>query len=154
MTMPVFRVVWQSAVVYAFLLFVTRRSGRWSLAVLTPVGYMSIALFGSAVETALYAGSDSLWAGLLSAGTLMLLNKLVTVSMGKWSRLRFWLAGGPMILVHNGRIIHSHLWRIHLTEEDLKVALRKQGYLRVKDVRLAILEVDGNVGIIPVEHGK
>jgi uncharacterized membrane protein YcaP (DUF421 family) len=146
--MPFFLVIFQSAAVYAFLLFVTRRAGRWTLAALTPVGYMSIALFGSAVETALYAGQNSLWAGLLSAATLMLLNKLLTVCADKWSKVRFWLAGGPMVLVHNGKIIYSNLWRIHLTEEDLKVALRKQGYIRINDVRLAILEVDGNVGVI------
>lgn len=139
----------QTGIVYAFLVIALRRLGRHDLAGLTPMAYLSIALLGSAVETALYKGSGSLSAGLVSAFTLIGLNRLLSVATARWPRLRSWLVGVPIVLIHEGRLVLSQLRRAHLSEEDVQAAVRKMGYDRLDEIRLAVLEVDGTVGVIP-----
>ena len=69
----------------------------------------------------------------------------------RWPRLRRWLVGEPVVLVHKGRILADRLRQVRLNEEDLREAIRRRGYDRIEDVHLAVLEVDGSVGVVPVK---
>jgi uncharacterized membrane protein YcaP (DUF421 family) len=142
-------VVGQSLAIYVFLVVALGRLGRDQMAGLTPFGYLVIALLGSAVETGLYHGSSSLAAGLVAAATLLLADHATTFLVNRWPRLRRWLCGAPVVLAHDGRVIPEHLRRVRLTEEDLRAAIRERGYEDLADVRLAVLEVDGSVGVVP-----
>ena len=142
-------VVGQTLAIYLFLFVLLGRFGRMLMAGLTPIQYLVIALLGSAVETGLYHGSNSLWAGLASACTLLLANWGTSALVCRWPRLRRWLAGAPVVLVHDGRVLPEHLRQVRLTEDDLRAAIRRHGYEDVRDVRLAVLERDGSVGVVP-----
>lgn len=145
-------VVGQTIVVYLFLIVALSRVGRSLIAGLTPVGYLIIALLGSAVETALYHGSGWLSAGLVSVATLIAADYLTSLLVNQWPPLRRWLAGGPVVLIHHGQIVPSHLRQVRLTEQDLMAAIRKRGYDSVDQVRFAVLEVDGSLGLVPAKH--
>src|SRR5690349_1523957 len=112
-------VVGQTVVIYLFLIVTLSRIGRSLRSELTSIGYVVIALVGSAVETALYQGSGSLAAGLASAATLVAADRATTALMNRWPRLRRWLVGSPVVLVHNGQILLSHLREVRLTPDDL-----------------------------------
>ncbi len=142
----------QTIAIYVFLVVCLARIGRSHMAGTTPLGYLVIALLGSSVETGLYHGSSSLSAGLVSAITLIVMDHVTTLLMNRWPRLRRRLVGAPVILVHNRQIIESNLRGARLTEEDLQAAIRKRGYSSLEDVRLAVLEVDGSIGVIPAEQ--
>ena len=139
----------QSLAIFVFLVVVLSRTGRTLLTGLTPFEYLIVALLGSAVETGLYHGSDSLWAGLVSFTTLVLADHATSVLMKRCPRLRRLLVGGPVVLVHDGRVLHDHLRRVRMTEADVQAAARKRGYDNLDDVRLAVLEVNGQVGVVP-----
>ncbi len=142
----------QTAAIYALLVVALARFGRTLMAGLTPIGYLVIALLGSAVETGLYRGSGSLAAGLTSAATLIVADHLVARLMCWWPRLRRWVVGAPVVLVHHGRVIPEHLRLTRLSVHDLQSAVRKRGYERIDDVRLAVLETDGSVGVVPYDQ--
>lgn len=144
-------VIGQSLAIYIFLVVAVGRFGRMHMAGLTPTGLLIVALLGSAVETGLYAGSGSLWAGLASAATLMAADYGLARLIKRWPRLRRWLVGEPVVLVHKGRILADHLRQVRLSEDDLLVAIRRRGYDRIEDVLLAMLEVDGSVGVVPMK---
>src|SRR4051794_10883281 len=112
-------VLGQSLAIYLFLIVTLGRLRRSALAELTPIGYLITALLGSAVETGLYHGSDSLWAGLVSATPLIAADHAATRLMTRCPRLRRWLSGGPVVLVHNGQILTGQLCRVRLTVDDL-----------------------------------
>jgi uncharacterized membrane protein YcaP (DUF421 family) len=144
-------VAFQSLAIYLFLVVALARFGRMTMAGLTPGGYLIIALLGSAVETGLYRGSGSLWAGIVSALTVIAADHFLCVSLRRWPRLRRWLVGRPVVLVHNGRVLMSHLRTVRMTEDDLAAALRKRGYESPERIRLAVLEAGGSVGVVPTE---
>ncbi len=142
----------QTVLIYVFLIVALSRIGRSLIAGLTPVGYMVIALLGSAVETALYRGSNWLSAGLVSAATLVAADYATSLLVNRWPLLRRWLVGGPVVLIHHGQMVPSHLRQVRLTEQDLMAAIRERGYDSIDQVRFAVLEVDGSVGVVPAKH--
>jgi uncharacterized membrane protein YcaP (DUF421 family) len=62
-------------------------------------------VIGSAVETSMVAGDRSLWAGLTSATTLLLSNRVLSFLMNHWSCLHQAMIGHPVILVYNGQLL-------------------------------------------------
>lgn len=146
-TLPV--VVWHTLAVYLFLIVAVRLIGRPVMAQLTVLGYLVVALLGSAVETALYNGSASLQAGLTAAATLFIGDKAITLLLAKSALLRRLVIGTPLVLVAHGRFIRSQLRRAGLTESDVRAAIRERGYDDLDEVRWAVLEVNGLVSVVP-----
>src|SRR5229473_6522292 len=68
-----------TAAIYLFLLVLLRLFGRRQLGQLTVIDLVVVLLLGSAVETAMIHGDVSLPAGLASAATLLVLNRILTV---------------------------------------------------------------------------
>ncbi|HET8630907.1 MAG TPA: YetF domain-containing protein [Thermomicrobiales bacterium] len=145
-------VVWHTLAIYLFLILCLSRVGRPLMAERTLPAYLVIALLGSAVETGLYDGSGSLAAGLAAAATLLVANRVLTALLPRSRRLRRLLVGAPVVLVHDGQAIPAQLRRVGLTEPDLLAALRERGYARLDEIRFAVMEVNGAIGIVPRER--
>ncbi|MGN6565322.1 MAG: DUF421 domain-containing protein [Thermomicrobiales bacterium] len=142
-------VVWHTLVIYLVLIGGLSRMGRSLMAERTLPTYLTIALLGSAVETGLYAGSGSLAAGLASATTLLIANRVLTVLLTRSVALRHLLIGTPIVLVHDGQLVWPHLRQVGMTEQEIMAAIRERGYERLDDVHFAVMEVNGAVGVIP-----
>jgi uncharacterized membrane protein YcaP (DUF421 family) len=144
-------VVGATVAIYLCVLVLLRASGRRLLAGLTVIDLVVVLVLGSAVETAMIRGDTSLAAGLLAAATLLVTNWLLTVLMLRSKRLRHLVGGGPVLLVHNGRVLDEHLRRSGLSREDLGAALRGRGYADPDHVRFAVLETDGTITVVERE---
>lgn len=138
-----------TAVIYLFLVAMLRIFGRRQLGQLTVIDVMVVLMLGSAVETAMIHGDVSLPAGLTSAATLLVTNKLLSVVLLRLPRLRHLVGGGPLLLIHDGQAIEEHLRRAGMTPTDLAEALRARGYDGPERCRAAVLETDGTVSVIP-----
>ena len=144
-------VVGQTLAIYLFLVACLRLVGRRHMGQATIVEYLIVALLGSAVETALYAGSTSLRAGLASAATLLAADRCLSLAASRVPALRRRLIGSPIILVRDGKIDVRRLRENWITEADLLAAIRQRGYADLGRIRYAVLEIDGSVGIVPRE---
>jgi len=146
---PELEAVGATTVVYVFLIAGLRLLGRRQLGQLTVLDLVVVLVLGSAVETAMIHGDTSLRVGLVSAATLLILNRLLTLLLVHSRRFRHLVNGGPKLLVHRGAILDEHLVRAGMTEEDLVEALRARGYEGPEGVRAAVLETDGTVSVVP-----
>jgi uncharacterized membrane protein YcaP (DUF421 family) len=150
-------IVGQTLAIYVFLIVCLIVLGRRPVTQITFVQLVVIMLLGSAVETSMVAGNTTLPAGLVSATTLLLATRLFSLLLARWPLLRRWILGGPVVLVHNGEILQDSLHRVGLTPADVESAIRERGFDDIKDVRYAILEVDGSIGVIstdaPIHRG-
>lgn len=135
------------AVVYAVLLFFLRLSGKKVLGQMTPVDLLTLLLLSNVVQNAMIGPDNSLTGGLLGAGLLLLLDRALARSP-----FRRPLLGEPTLLVHEGRLLPEHLRREGVDPEELMAALREHGVERLEDVRLALLEVDGTISVVPKDH--
>jgi uncharacterized membrane protein YcaP (DUF421 family) len=137
-----------TAGIYLFLIAILRLIGRRQLAQLTALDLIVVLLLGSAVETAMIHGDISLAAGFVSAATLLVLNRLLTLVFLRAPRLSHLVNGGPILLVHDGAVIEEHLRRVGITQPDLDAALRSRGFADSGGVREAVLETDGSITVV------
>jgi uncharacterized membrane protein YcaP (DUF421 family) len=141
-----------TATIYLFLIVILRLAGRRQLAQLSALDLVVVLLLGSAVETAMIHGDLSLPAGLVSAGTLLVVNRALTQVFLLSPRLGQLVNGGPILLVHDGHVLDEHLRRVGLTAPDLAEALRSRGFDGTRDVRDAVLETDGTISVVEAKR--
>ncbi len=134
------------AVVYFVLLLFLYLAGRRTLGQLTTFDLVTLLLLSNVVQNAMIGPDSSLLGGLLGAGLLLLLYRLVAKT--KW--LRHMLEPNPVILIYQGKMIAQHLEQEDISLADLQSAIREHGYSDVAEVETAVLEMDGTISIIPV----
>jgi uncharacterized membrane protein YcaP (DUF421 family) len=115
---------------------------------MTPFDLTLLLLLSNAVQNAMTGPDTSLWGGVVAACTLLLMNYLVAELSGVNRRFRRFVQGSPTLLIHDGQLLPSHLAREHLTVDEVERALREHGIASVKDVSLAVLEVDGSISAL------
>ncbi|HZO86875.1 MAG TPA: YetF domain-containing protein [Chthonomonadaceae bacterium] len=149
--MPLLPVALHTAAIYLFLIFALRALNRRTLGQLTVVDLVVVIILGSAVETAMVNANTSLQAGLVSATTLLLINRVLTLLCLRSRRLRHLILAGPVLLIQNGHFIEENLRRAGLTQADVQEALREREQADLKDIRFAVLEMDGTINIVPTK---
>lgn len=137
-----------TVIVYIFVVVLFRAFGKHPMAQLGPMDLVILMLLGSSVETAMVHGNSLLRYGFLAATILFLMNRALTAAMLRSRRLKNLVSGGPTILVNRGEFVMEHLKRVGLTKADVLEALREREYGDLKEIRLAVLEPDGDVNVI------
>jgi len=138
-----------TAVLYLFLILALSLLGHRQLSDLGLTELVILMLLGSSVETAMVAGNTSLAAGIVSAATLLLSNRALSLLIRRWDWLQGVLIGRPVPLVYNGRFLVSGIRETGLSEDDVRQGMRERGYDDLDQVRLAVLEIDGGISVVP-----
>ena len=138
----------RTATIYLVILIGVRLSGKREVGQMTPFDLTLLLLLSNAVQNAMTGPDTSLWGGVVAACTLLLMNYLVAELSGVNRRFRRFVQGSPTLLIHDGQLLPSHLAREHLTVDEVERALREHGIASVKDVSLAVLEVDGSISAL------
>ena len=139
----------RSVAVYLFLLVAFRLTGKRQVGQLTPFDLVLLLLISNVVQNAVIGNDNSLGGGLLGAVAILALNRLVVEITYRSKRLRRLLEATPTILVHNGKVWQANLARERVTMDDLLAALRRNGVADVAHVRVAVLEENGGISVIP-----
>ena len=58
----------------------------------------------------------------------------------------------PYILVKDGVVYPEILKKVSISEDELEEAVHEHGIEKVSEVKLAILEVDGNISVISTDE--
>jgi uncharacterized membrane protein YcaP (DUF421 family) len=111
--------------------------------------FVLVVVLANAVQNALVAGDNSLVGGLVSALTLLVMNLAYTWLLNRFPRLEKQMVGEPVVLISQGNVRWDCLQREGVTRDELMAALREHGVTGVDEVRLAVLEVDGTVSVVP-----
>jgi uncharacterized membrane protein YcaP (DUF421 family) len=93
--------------------------------------------------------NTTLWAGLVAVLTLVALDFGLKWLTSRSDRVRHAVEGEPRLLVRDGRLLEKALREEGVDAEEVRRAVRAHGLARVDDVRLAVLETDGTISIIP-----
>ena len=152
-TNDLWQVVVRTAVIYLVVLLGLRLLGKREIGQLTPFDLVLLLLISNAVQNAMTGPNVSLWAGLLSAATLLLINWLINWTVERFPRLRKAVEGQPTILLSHGKVLLKNMKKEQISLEELEMAAREHGIADLKGVELAVLEMDGSISIIPFsEH--
>jgi uncharacterized membrane protein YcaP (DUF421 family) len=145
---PFLDIILRSCAVYVFMLLALRLFGKKELSQLNTADIILVLLISNSVQNAMVGSNTSLIGGILAAFILFLLNFVVKKLMFRYPSFRKAIQSKPEILIHNGIIEFKTLAKLGITSEELEEAMREHGVSYFKEVKLAILEVDGNISII------
>src|SRR5438445_10088169 len=140
----------RTALVYLGLLIGLRLTGKRELGQMTVFDLVVILLIANAVQNAMTGPDFSVQGGLLAAAVLLVGNyviSLLPLHGRRWGRL---LGGTPTVLIQDGHFVDPHLKRERLDREDVEMAIREHGFDSVAAVKLAVLETDGSISIVPM----
>jgi uncharacterized membrane protein YcaP (DUF421 family) len=122
--------------------------GKKELSQLNTADVILILLISNSVQNAMVGSSTSLWGGLAAASILFVINFVLKKLMYRYKGFSDFMQERPEILIHNGTLDFKNLSKLNITSDELKEAMREHGVEFFKDVKLAMLEIDGNISNI------
>jgi uncharacterized membrane protein YcaP (DUF421 family) len=126
--------------------------GKKELSQLNTADVILILLISNSVQNAMVGSDTTLWGGLAAATVLFIINFTLKKLMYKYKRFSDFMQEKPEILIHNGVLDFKSLSKLNITNDELKEAMREHGVEYFADVKLAMLEIDGNISIISGEN--
>ncbi len=141
----------RTIVILAALVVGIRIFGKRDVGGMNLIDLVLILLLGNAIQNAMTFGSGSLGVGLVSAGVLLVADRLLGILFVRRPWLERSLFGGPTLIVHNGVLDRTAMEREGLSEDEVMTAARAIGLEKLSAVRMAVLEEDGSISIIPAE---
>ncbi len=147
-------IVARTVIVYGALLVGLRMAGKRELGQMTPFDLVVILLIANAVQNAMVGPDTSVTGGLIAAAVLVTANYGLAMARERAPFLRRAVEGTPTLLINDGKFVTEHLRREGLDEAIVLMAIREHGIADVGDVRMAVLETDGSISIVPSEAGS
>jgi uncharacterized membrane protein YcaP (DUF421 family) len=141
-------VVGRSVAVYLFMVAALRLFGKKELSQLNTADIILVLLISNAVQNAMVGYNTSLLGGMIAAIALFSMNLIFKKVMLKFPTLKNWVQDKPEILIRHGKVMFDTLAKIGISSDELEEAMREHGVETYKDVKLAMLEMDGNISII------
>ena len=152
LAMPWWEFVLRAVVVYVAILVLVRVSGKRTIGQFTPFDMILLVLLGTAVQNSLIGEDVSLLGGLILAATLIALNYLVGFATSRSARADRLIEGVPVVLARDGKLFERVLKRQLVSTADFEEAMRQCGCMGRDQVKLALLETNGQITII--QHEK
>lgn len=138
----------RSLIVYLFMIFALRLFGKNQLSQLNAGDVILLLLISNAVQNAMVGTNTSLEGGVFAAFVLFLANYIIKQMMFKSNRLKEFVESKPVVLLKDGRALKDAMDEASISADELEESIREHGLEKIEDVKLAILEVDGNISII------
>jgi uncharacterized membrane protein YcaP (DUF421 family) len=141
-------IVLRAAIVFAFILVVTRLIGRRELSSLEPFDLILLIVLGDFLQQAVTQNDFSVTGGLLAAGTISALTVLVSFVTYRFGRVRPLFEGEPLVLVQDGEVIERNARRERITVGEIAAEARLAQIASLAEVKWAVLETSGRISFI------
>ena len=151
LSLPWWEFVLRAAIVYFFLLISLRLSGKRQIGEFSPFDLVLLLILSNAVQNSMNGGDNSVLAGLILSGSLILMNHLMGYLTFRSKKVESLVEGTPKVLIHNGKINEGVRISERMTDREIEEVLRNQGILKISDVRYAIIEINGKISVIKKE---
>lgn len=140
-------VVCATVVLYLAFIVLIRLLGQRVLSSLSTFDLLVVIVLGAVIGRASLGYTPTLAAGLLCLVTLVILEGAIGQlrSRPAWGR---WITSRPVLLMAGSRVLGEELSRSHVTEAELRSALRQAGVRNDAEVAAVILEPTGRMSVL------
>ena len=145
---PILNVVVRSLCVYLFMVIAIRVFGKNQLSQLNAGDVVLLLLISNAVQNAMVGPDTSLKGGLIAALVLFVANFILKRLMFSSRSFETFMEEDPVILIRDGMIDQIALNKVKITRDELEEAIREHGVEKIENVKLSVLEVDGNISVV------
>lgn len=142
----------RAAAVYGILLILIRASGNRTLSQITTFDFVLLLIIAETTQQALTGDDYSVTNMAILSGTLIFLTIVLSFATYHFPAVGRWVDGAPLILVREGKVLEDRCRKERVTKEEILESARlKHGLERLDQVKYAVLEVSGDITIIPAE---
>ena len=139
----------KTTIIYFFLVGGLRLLGKRELGQMTVYDLVLMIVLANAVQNAMVGEDTTLFGGIVSATTLLLLNSILVRVVSRSRHLESLLVGNPVILLNDGQLLTDVMAREGITRDQVIAALREHGMDSPEQAHIGVLEVDGSISIVP-----
>jgi uncharacterized membrane protein YcaP (DUF421 family) len=152
--LPAWELVVRATAIYLALLVALRLFGKREVGQFTLIDLVLILLLANAVQPAMTGPDTSLTGGLVIIVTLIVVNRAIALARARLPFVARLVESPPTELARDGAWIPEALKREELSEDDVTMSIREHGLTDVSEVKLAVLEGDGMISIVPKDPSK
>jgi uncharacterized membrane protein YcaP (DUF421 family) len=143
-------IVIRTTIVYIFLVVVLRVSGKRQVGQLSILELVVILIISDAVQNSMVGENSTVWGGLVAVLTLLALDLGLSRLAERSRRVRRVVEGEPRLLIRDGKLLQRAIREEGIEADDVRAAVRRAGLERIDDVRIAVLETDGSISVVPM----
>ncbi len=142
-------IVGRTVIVYALFLAALRIFGKREVGQFTLFDLALVLLVANALQPAITGADQSIPGAAIIIVTIFVLNGLVSAARQRVPWVRRLLEFQPTVIGRRGEWLTEALDKEGLDTDDLDAALREHGLDSIKEMKLAVLEQDGSISIVP-----
>lgn len=146
--LPFLDIAIRTFVVFFCIVVGLRIFGKKELSQLSVIDLVFILLISNSVQNAMVGSNVSLLGGLTAAFTLFVVNFGLKNLFYRSKKISEFFQGDPLMLIYHGKPVVAHMAQAKISLAELESAVREHGVEEIKDVDLAVLEIDGNISIL------
>jgi uncharacterized membrane protein YcaP (DUF421 family) len=135
--------------VYVLVLAGLRAAGRRSVGEMTGFDLVLLLIVAETTQQALLGDDFSITNSVVLLATLFGIDILLSFVKQRWPAAERALDGRPTVLMLDGQIDEAALRQTRIDRDDLMEAARREGLPNLRAVRHAVLEINGEISIIP-----
>jgi uncharacterized membrane protein YcaP (DUF421 family) len=145
---PVARIIVIGTLGYAGMLVLLRAAGKRTLSQMSAFDFVITLALGASFGRVMTAQDVPLVEVLAAFATLVGMQYTVSWLRGRHSRLQGLASRSPTLLFYQGAFMHDAMEAEHVTEPELRSAIREQGSGSLADVEAVVLEPNGRFAVI------
>ena len=138
----------RAVVLYLFIIFVLRVTGRRELSSLSAVDLVLLIVLGDAIQQGLTQDDYSVTGAMIAVATIASLQVGTSYLSFRSERATHVLEGYPIVVIQDGELLDENLKRDRMTSDDVAEEMRMQQIGSFKDVQWAILETNGQISFV------
>ncbi len=142
------RTVIVGALAYLALVTLLRISGKRTLSKMNAFDLVVTVALGSTLATILLSKEVSLAEGVVAFIVLILLQYSVAWLSVRSSSVRHLVKSEPSLLFYRGEYLDHKLRTERVTRDEIRAAIRSQGFGKLTEVEGVVLETDGSFSVI------
>lgn len=146
--------VLQTFASFIVLFILAKISGCRQISQMSMFDYINGITIGS-IAAEMATGLDTHWSYPLTSMVVFgLLTLAVSCITDHSLKLRRFMTGEPVILLHNGKLYKDNLKKAHINVDEMLEACRINGYFSLNDLQTILLESSGKFSFIPAAGQK
>lgn len=148
---PIPETIFRGSIVYLAIFVLLRVLLRRQTGGLSTTDLLVIVLLGDAAQNAMAGSYSSVTDGLILILTIAFWAYAVDWLTYHVPLLRRMLTAPSLLLAQDGRMNRRNMRRELITEDELMEQVRQQGLADLSEVRLAYMEGDGSISVVPYQ---
>lgn len=146
-------VVLATVLVYLFMVAALRLVGEQALAKMSGYDMIVTITLGSVLATVAVSHDVPIAEGIAALVTLLGLQELVRRLQARSLRIHHLVREPPRLVVWDGQLLEDRLLQSNLSADEVRAAIRREGFSAVAQVQAVILENDGDWSVVRRDPG-